>query len=205
MRLLIFTIVMLVTFQSFSQFVTFTIIWDNTDRPLLSVLKQKLAINFAIATAQQSIHNSLVDIEKSKRDTRRKEYEALPNYDGDLRFAVASNTVINNILLGIPLLPVTKFSFYNTFIKDAYFFQGLLLNNGIAAAFAIETAQKKKMRNANTQELYSLNVKMLTKLKKINKNMHKNAAFIIGASLLCGEVAMSSQDWELQTILEQGL
>ena len=204
MRLLIFAIVMLVTFQSFSQW-KITIIWDNTDRPLLSVLKQKLAINFTIAAAQVKIHNSLEEIEKSKRDTRRKEYEARPNYDGDLRLAVASNTVINNILLGLPTLPVKKFSFYNTFIKDAYFAQGLLLNNGIAAAFAIETAQKKKMRNANTQELYSLNVKMLTKLKKINKNMHKNAAFIIGASLLCGEVAMSSEDWELQTILKLGL
>jgi hypothetical protein len=204
MRLLIFAIVMLVTFQSFSQ-ATFTIYWDNTDRPLLSVLKQKLAINLGIAASQVSIHNSLKAIETSKIETRRREYEARPNYDGDLKFAGASNIAINNILLGIPLLPVTKFSYYNTSIKCAYFALGLGLNNGIAAAFVAETAQKKKIRNANTQELYSLNVKMLTKLKEINKNMHKNAAFIIGASLLCGEVAMSSQDWDLQTILEQGL
>ena len=200
MRLLICTVVMFVTFQSFSQFVIINITWINTDRALLGVLGQKLAVNTARLAAQTIIDQSFKAISTSKRNIRMYEYEE-NKYDGNLKPAVALNTLINGILLGIPLATGTLFSFYATPAKNEYFARELAINVLVGAN--MQLVRHTSIRNANTQELYALNDKMLTKLKETNKNVHKNAAFVIGASLLCRGANMSSK--KLDTILSLGL
>jgi hypothetical protein len=204
MRLLICAILLFVTFQSFSQVVV-TVTYINSDKPLLRVLNQKLAYNGIIFGGQMAIHEALKAIKNSKKRIRLKDYEG-PKPKNDLKTPVRLNTIINGILLGVPTLVNTKFSFYNTPSKRKYFIEKSAIN--FAIGLEIENAMKKKnsnIRNANTQELYSLNFKMLTKLKETNKNVHKTAAFVIVASLLTEAVVMSSQDWDLDTILELGL
>jgi len=201
MRLLICAILLFVTFQSFSQlFVTVT--WINSDKPLLRVLGQKLAYNGLILGGQIIIHEALKDIKNSKKRIRQKDYEG-PKLKNNLTIPVLLNTTINAVLLGSPTLSKDTFSFYNTPSKRTYFMRELRIN--FAIGLEIENAMKKNsnIRNANTQELYSLNFKMLTKLKETNKNVHKTAAFVIGASLLTKAAVMSSE--KLDKILELGL
>jgi len=208
MRLLICAIFLIVTFQSFSQlYVKVTLI--NSDRPLLRVLVQKALYNDLILVGQISIHEALKAIEKSKKRIRQKEYES-NKLNKDLEIAVGLHNATNTVLLGAPKFVNTKFSFYNTPSKRTYFIRELRINLAIGGSILMAMKKKKKkkkkkmnIRNANTQELYSLNVKMLTKLKETNKNVHKTAAFVIGASLLTGAALMSSQD--LDKILELGL
>ena len=204
MRLLICAIFLIVTFQSFSQlYVKVTLI--NSDRPLLRVLVQKALYNDLILVGQISIHEALKAIEKSKKRIRQKEYES-NKLNKDLKIAVGLHNTTNTVLLGAPKFVNTKFSFYNTPSKRTYFMRELRINSAIGGLILMAMKKKKKkmnIRNANTQELYSLNVKMLTKLKETNKNVHKTAAFVIGASLLTKAAVMSSE--KLDKILELGL
>jgi len=199
-KLIICVLFMFVTFQSFSQFVIINITWINTDKSLLGVLGQKLAINAAITAEQAIIHKALDDIRYSKIATRIKEYEK-NKYDGSLKIPLAFNLTVNTILIGAPILTPSSFSLYATVAKTEYFVRELAINSTIAGAIALE--RNNNIRNVNTQELYSLNLKMLTKLKNTNKNVHKNAAFVIIASLLSKAANMSQSD--LNKILSLGL
>jgi hypothetical protein len=203
MRLLICAILLFVTFQSFSQLVV-TVTWINSDRPLLRVLGQKFTYNGIILGGQIIIHEALKDIKNSKKRIRQKEYES-NKLNKDLKIAVGLHNTTNTVLLGAPKFVNTKFSFYNTPSKRTYFMRELGINSAIGGLILMAMKKKKKMniRNANTQELYSLNVKMLTKLKETNKNVHKTAAFVIGASLLTGAAALTPQ--ELEIIYKLGL
>jgi hypothetical protein len=204
MRLLICAILLFVTFQSFSQLVV-TVTWINSDKPLLRVLQQKFTYNGIILGGQIIIHEALKDIKNSKKRIRQKEYES-NKLNKDLKIAVGLHNTTNTVLLGAPKFVNTKFSFYNTPSKRTYFMRELRINSAIGGLILMAMKKKKKkmnIRNANTQELYSLNVKMLTKLKETNKNVHKTAAFVIGASLLTGAAVMSSE--KLDKILELGL
>lgn len=203
MRLLICAILLFVTFQSFSQLVV-TVTWINSDKPLLRVLQQKFTYNGIILGGQIIIHEALKDIKNSKKRIRQKEYES-NKLNKDLKIAVGLHNTTNTVLLGAPKFVNTKFSFYNTPSKRTYFMRELRINWAIGGLILMAMKKKKKMniRNANTQELYSLNVKMLTKLKETNKNVHKTAAFVIGASLLTGAAVMSPE--KLDKILELGL
>lgn len=217
MKLIICIVFMFVTFQSFSQMVV-NITWINTDRPLLGVLKQKLVLNTLIKAGQLVIHEALDEIRDSKMDIRRKEYE-VNNHDSSLRGAVGINSAINGALMGglvipvglntaikdvfvtAPELPSSPFPFYNTLAKNEYFTRELFINMLIGSEIVLQ--RNTNIRNSNTQELHSLNVKMLTKLKKTNKNVHENAVFVIVASLIAGAATMSDSD--LNTILSLGL
>jgi hypothetical protein len=201
MRLLICAILLFVTFQSFSQVVV-TVTWINSDKPLLRVLQQKFFYNGIIFGGQMAIHEALKDIKNSKKRIRQKDYEG-PKLKNNLTIPVVLNTTINAVLLGSPTLSKDTFSFYNTPSKRTYFKEKSRIN--LFIGIEIESAMKENsnIRNANTQELYSLNFKMLTKLKETNKNVHKTAAFVIGASLLTGAAVMSPE--KLDKILELGL
>jgi len=202
MRLLICAILLFVTFQSFSQLVV-TVTWINSDRPLLRVLQQKLGYNILISGGQTAIHEALKDIKNSKIRIRLKDYEG-PKPKDNLTIPVVLNATINAVLLGSPTLLKDTFSFYNTPSKRTYFMRELRINSAISGLILM--AMKKKnnnIRNANTQELYSLNFKMLTKLKETNKNVHKTAAFVIVAPLLKETAKLSPG--EMDTILKLGL
>ena len=199
-KLIVCIFFMFVSFHAFSQWIVVNITWINTDKPLLGVLGQKLALNSIIMSQQKLIHTGLKDIRNSKIRSRIKEYER-NRYDGSLKFPVATNLMFNNALL-LPLkITPSSFPFYITAAKDVYFTRELAINDLIAIRIALTS--NKKIRNANTQELYSLNRKMLTKLKKTNKNAHKNAAFVLVASLL-SNVATIPQS-RLDSILKLGL
>lgn len=188
------------SFHGFSQFVITNITWINTDKPLLGVLSQKLATNAIIFSQQTLIHTGLKDIKASKVDTRTKEYER-NRYDRSLALPLGLNLAINNLLLLTPIATPSSFPLYTTVAKNEYFIRELAINNTIALQIAL--TRNNNIRNVNTQELYSLNRKMLTKLKKTNKNAHKNALFVIVASLLSKAATMSNDD--LETILSLGL
>lgn len=175
----------------FSQFVIINITWINTDKSLLGVLSQKLAVNSVILTEQTYIHNGLKDIRDSKIKTRKKEYER-NKHDKSLKIPLLQNQVINNLLLGTVLLTPSSFPFYITAAKNEYFSRELAINNLIALKIALE--KNNRIRNANTQQLHSLNRKMLTNLTKTNKNVHKNATFVIVASLLSKTATMPASD-----------
>ena len=184
----------------FSQFVIVNITWINTDKPLLGVLSQKLAVNSIISSQQALIHTGLKDIKNSKIRTRIKEYER-NRHDKSLAVPLATNLAINNLLLGAAIVTPSSFPFYITAAKNEYFVRELAINDAIALQIAL--TKNNRIRNANTQELYSLNRKMLTKLTKTNKNAHKNAAFVIVASLLSKVATMPAS--ELDQILSLGL
>jgi hypothetical protein len=184
--------------------VVVTVTWINSDKPLLRVLGQKQLYNLSIFVGQMAIHDALKDIKNSKKSIRLKDYEG-PKLKNDLTTPVALNTTINTVLLGAPKFVNTKFSFYNTPSKRTYFMRELGINSAIGGLILMAMKNNNNIRNANTQELYSMNFKMLTKLKETNKNVHKTAAFVIGASLLTKGALMSSQRWDLDTILELGL
>lgn len=189
-----------VSFHAYSQFVIINTTWINTDKALLGVLSQKLAVNSIILSQQTLIHTGLKDIKNSKIAIRIKEYEK-NKYDRSLAVPLATNLAINNLLLGAPIVTPSSFPFYITAAKNEYFIRELAINDAIALQIAL--ARNNKIRNANTQELYSLNRKMLTKLKKTNKNAHKHAAFVIAASLLSRVATMPADD--LNQILSLGL
>lgn len=184
----------------FSQFVIVNTTWINTDKPLLGVLGQKLSVNALILSQQTLIHTGLKDIKTSKVETRKNEYEE-NRYDRSLAIPLGLNLAINSLLL-LPLTVSTStFPFYITAAKTEYFTRELAINYTIAAQIIL--TRNNNIRNVNTQELYSLNRKMLTKLKKTNKNAHENAVFVIVASLLANVATMSNGD--LETILSLGL
>lgn len=191
---------MFVSFYAYSQFIVFNITWINTDKPLLGVLTQKLAVNSLILSQQTLIHTGLKDIRDSKIQIREQEYEK-NKYDKSLRVPLALNLTINQLLLGAPIVTPSSFPFYITAAKNEYFIRELAINDVIALQIAL--TRNNNIRNANTQELYSLNRKMLTKLKKTNKNAHENAAFVIVASLLSNVATMPAS--ELNQILSLGL
>jgi|SaaInl0LU_22_DNA_1037365.scaffolds.fasta_scaffold09578_3 hypothetical protein len=190
---IIFILLVFSSFHVFSQFVIVNITWINTDKPLLGVLTQKLAVNAVILSQQTLIHTGLKDIQKSKVETRVKEYEK-NKYDRSLKAPLALNLVTNNLLL-LPLITTKdNFPFYITAAKNEYFIRELAINNTIALQIAL--TRNNNIRNANTQKLYSLDRKLLTKLNRTNKNVHKNAVFVIVASLLAKASKMSNEDFE---------
>lgn len=189
-----------ISFHTFSQFVVINITWINTDKPLLGVLSQKLAVNAIIISQQTLIHTGLTDIRDSKIQTRIREYER-NSYDRSLAVPIALNSTINGILLGTPTITPSSFPFYITVAKNEYFIRELAINGTIATDILL--TRNNNIRNVNTQELYSLNRKMLTRLKKANKNAHANAAFVIFASLLSKTASMPASD--LNQILSLGL
>lgn len=199
-KLPICIVLMFVSFYAHSQFVVINITWINTDKPLLGVLGQKLAVNFFIASQQALIHTGLKDIKNSKIQIRINEYEK-NKYDGSLKIPLAKNLLINNLLLGASIFTPSSFPFYITAAKNEYFVRELAINDLIVAKIAL--VRNNKIRNANTQELYSLDRKMLSKLNKTNKNAHKNAAFVIIASLLSRAATLPADD--LNQILSLGL
>lgn len=199
-KLPICIVLMFVSFCAHSQLVVLNITWINTDKPLLGVLGQKLTVNSFIASQQALIHTGLKDIKNSKVQIRINEYEK-NKYDGSLKIPLAKNLLINNLLLGSSIITPSSLPFYITAAKTEYFVRELLFNDLIAVKIAL--ARNNKIRNANTQELYSLNRKMLSKLKKTNRNAHKNAAFVIIASLLSRAATLPADD--LNQIISLGL
>lgn len=199
-KLIVFIFFMFVSLHAFSQVVVFNFTWINTDKPLLGVLNQKLSVNSIISSKQTLIHTGLRDIRNSKIQIRKKEYEE-NKYDGSLKVPLATNLLTNNLLLGAPLVTPTSFPFFITLAKIEYFTRVLAINDYIAIKIALE--RNNRIRNANTQELYSLNLEMITKLKKTNKHAHKTAAFVIVTSLLSNVAAMPTSD--LDEILTLGL
>jgi hypothetical protein len=190
---IIFILLVFSSFHVFSQFVIVNIIWINTDKPLLGVLTQKLSVNAIILSQQTLIHTGLKDIKTSKVETRIKEYER-NTYDRSLAIPLGLNLATNSLLL-LPLTVSTSiFPFYITAAKNEYFTRELAINYTIAAQIIL--TRNNDIRNTNTQELYSLNRKMLTKLKKTNENAHKNAVFVIVASLLAKAATISDEDFE---------
>jgi hypothetical protein len=190
---IIFILLVFSSFHVFSQFVIVNIIWINTDKPLLGVLTQKLSVNAVILSQQTLIHTGLKDIKTSKVETRIKEYEK-NKYDRSLAIPLGLNLATNSLLL-LPLtISSSTFPFYITAAKNEYFTRELAINYTIAAQIIL--TRNNDIRNTNTQELYSLNRKMLTKLKKTNKNAHKNAVFVIVASLLAKAATISDEDFE---------
>lgn len=199
-KLPICIVLMFVSFCAHSQFFVINITWINTDKPLLGVLGQKLAVNSFISSQQALIHTGLKDIKNSKVQIRINEYEK-NKYDGSLKIPLAKNLLINNLLLGASIITPSSFPFYITTAKTEYFVRELAINDLIAVKIAL--ARNNKIRNANTQELYSLNRKMLSKLKKTTRNAHKNAAFVIIASLLSRAATLPADD--LNQIISLGL
>jgi hypothetical protein len=190
---IIFILLVFSSFHVFSQFVIINITWINTDRPLLGVLTQKLSVNAVILSQQTLIHTGLKDIKTSKVETRVKEYER-NTYDRSLAIPLGLNLATNSLLL-LPLtISSSTFPFYITAAKNEYFNRELAINYAIAAQIIL--SRSNDIRNTNTQELYSLNLKMLTKLKKTNKNAHKNAVFVFVASLLAKAATISDEDFE---------
>lgn len=188
-----------ISLQTYSQvIVNVTII--NRDSELLEILAKKTAYNSAILASQTFIYEGLKEIKKSKIETRIKEYEK-NDYDKSLKIPIASNFAINNILLGTAIGARSTLPFYNTIEKNEYFTRELAINNSITSLIAI--SRNSNIRNANTQELYSLNQKMLSKLKYTNENAQRNALFIILASLLAKTRTMPLSD--LNDILSLGL
>ncbi len=199
-KLITYSLLIFISFPVFSQFVVVNITWINTDKPLLGVLSQKLAVNAIVLSQQTLIHTGLKKIKESKIEIRKNEYEK-NKYDRSLAVPLGANLVINNLLLGAPMVTPSSFPFYITAAKNEYFIRELAINDVIALQIAL--TRNNNIRNTNTQELYSLNRKMLTKLSKTNRNSHKNAAFVIVASLL-SKVASMPQS-ELDEILSLGL
>ncbi len=199
-KLTINIVLMFISFHAFSQFAIVNITWINTDKSLLSVLGKKLTVNSIITAEQTLIYTGLQNILKSKIATRIQEYE-WNKHDRSLAVPLALNLTINNLLIGAPLATPSSFPFFITAAKNEYFIRELAINNVIALQIAL--VKNNNIRNVNTQELYSLNRKMLTKLKMTNKNARKNAAFVIVASLISKAAAMSESD--LNQILSLGL
>ncbi len=176
-----------VSFNAFSQFLVINVQIINTDKGLLKILAKKEAHNIAILAGQTTIYEGLKDIKESKIQTRIKEFEE-NKHDRSLKVPIGANLFINNILLGgATVAPVP---FYMTAAKNEYFIRELAINNAIAVQ--IDLTRNGNSRNANTQELYSLDRKMLAKLKKTNENAHRNAAFVILASLLAKTTTLST-------------
>ncbi|MCX2681922.1 hypothetical protein OOZ15_18365 [Galbibacter sp. EGI 63066] len=191
---------LIVSLQGFSQFVVFEITWINTDRTLLQILGQKSAVNSAMLVQQTLIHQGLKDIRRSKQEIRKKEFE-INRHDKSLAVPLGLNLTINNLLMGTPIVAPSSFPFYITAEKSEYLTRELAINNSIAGL--ISSVRNTNIRNANTQELYSLNQKLLAKLKKTNRHAYKDASFIILASLLANVATMPADD--LSTILSLGL
>ena len=199
-KITICIVLMFISFHTFSQFVIVNITWINSDRSLLSVLIQKAAINSAIIAQQAIINTSLQTTLRTKIATRFKEFEHNED-DPNLRLALFLNLTINNLVMGLPIATPAHFPLYTTIAKNEYFFRELLLNNAIAIEIAL--VSNNNIRNANTRELYSLNKKMLTKLKKTNAYVHKKALFVIVASLISRAATMPASD--LNQILSFGI
>jgi hypothetical protein len=194
------TTLIFISFHAFPQFVIVNVTLINTDSGLLSILATKSAVNSAILAQQTLIYTGLKDIRKSKIETRVREYEK-NEYDRSLKVPLASNLVINNLLLGAAIATPSSLPFYHTAAKNEYFVRELAINDAIALQIAL--ARNDNIRNVNTQELYSLDRKMLDKLKKTNENGQRNAAFVILASLLAKTATLSAS--ELDEILSLGL
>ena len=112
-KITICIVLMLISFHSFSQLFVVNLTWINTDRSLLRVLTQKIAINSAIIAQQTLINTSLQSILVSKRATRLKEFEHNIN-DPNLRVALALNLAINTLVIGTPIVTPSSFPFYVT-------------------------------------------------------------------------------------------
>lgn len=191
---------MFISFQAFPQFVIVNTTLINTDKDLLKILGEKLGYNTLILAEQTLIYKGLKDIKNSKIETRIREYEK-NDYDKSLKVPLATNLAINNILLGTAIGTRTLLPFYHTAAKDEYFTRELAINDAIALQIAL--TRNGNIRNANTQELYTLDQKMLSKLKRTNENGQRNAALIILASLLAKTASLSPA--ELNTIFSLGL
>lgn len=174
------------SFNAFAQILIINTTYFNTDKGLLKILAKKEAHNIAILTGQTTIYEGLKDIKDSKVETRIKEFEK-NKYDRSLKVPLALNLTINNLLLGGTV--IVPAAFYNTAAKKEYFLRELAINNSIALQIGL--TRNGNIRNVNTQELYALDQKMLSKLKKTNKNAHKNAAFVLLASLLAKTTSLS--------------
>lgn len=191
---------MFISFHGFAQFVIVNTTLINTDNALLKILGEKTGYNATILAEQTLIYTGLKDIKDSKIETRIREYEK-NGYDKSLKVPLASNLLINNILLGTAIGTRTSLPFYRTAEKDEYFKRELFVNNSIAGLIAL--SRNGSIRNANTQELYALDQKMLAKLKKTNESGQRNAALIILASLLAKTASLSAD--ELNMIFSLGL
>ncbi|MFB3390092.1 hypothetical protein [Flavobacterium sp. LAR06] len=191
---------MLTSLHAFPQFIVINITVINTDKGLLRILTEKSAVNSAILANQTLIYTGLKDIKDSKIETRIREYER-NKHDRSLQVPIASNLLLNNLLMGAAITTRPLLPFYNTAAKNEYFIRELAINDAIA--FQIALTRNGNIRNANTQELYSLDQKMLSKLKKTNENGQRNAVFIILTSLLAKTATLSESD--LNKILSLGL
>lgn len=191
---------MFISFHGFAQFVIVNTTLINTDSALLKILGEKSGYNATIVAEQTLIYTGLKDIKNSKIETRVREYEK-NGYDKSLTVPLASNLAINTVLYGTALGTRTLLPFYRTAQKEEYFARELAINNLIALRIGITS--NGSIRNANTQELYALDQKMLAKLKKTNESGQRNAALIILASLLAKTASLSAD--ELNTIFSLGL
>lgn len=199
-RIILSTALLLLSYDAVAQFVIINATIINTDSGLLKILTEKLAVNTAILVEQKLIYDGLTDIKNSKIEIRSREFEK-NKYDNSLKVPLATNLAINNLLIGTVIATPTKMPFYHTAAKNEYFIRELAINNAIALQMAL--SRNANIRNVNTQELHSLNRKMLNKLKKTNENPHRNAAFILLTSLLAQKVSLSGED--LNQILKLGL
>jgi hypothetical protein len=199
-KIIFSTAFMFISFHVFPQFIIINATIINTDSGLLEILTEKALVNSIILGGQTGIYTGLKDIRTSKIETRIREYEK-NKYDRSLKVPLASNLAINNLLLGTAITTRYALPFYNTSAKKEYFIRELGINDAIALQIAL--ARNGNIRNANTQELYSLDQKILSKLKKTNENGQRNAVFIILSSLLAKTGSLSAND--LDEILSLGL